>query len=208
MSITIFLLCLAPSIQAHTPIDRVLLTQAQGVAKALKGIKEIGNEPLVTDAVVQSAEMRAHTIEAAHGSAEFAPVDLVQVLQQINNRLNHMSDRLDVISAITHNTRIVSRNAQRRAPHPYLPLQKSIAGDGLVLAQAVAHNVATRNALVAPVQIPLLGDIPPNFNHNLTSYNHGDILRLIIFYNDDFGIVQADTIPSRIDSFRRFLSEI
>jgi hypothetical protein len=26
-------------IQAHTPIDRVLLTQVQGVAKALKGIK-------------------------------------------------------------------------------------------------------------------------------------------------------------------------
>jgi len=190
-------------IQAHTPINRVLLTQAQGVAKALKGIKEIGNEPLVTDAVVQSAdlEMRAHTIEAAHGSAEFSPVNLVHILQ-------HMSNRLDVISAITHNTRIVSRNAQRRAPHPYLPLQKSIAGDGLVLAQAVAPNVATRNALVAPVQIPLLGDIPPNFNPNLPSYTHDDILQLIIFYNDDFGIVQADRIPSRIDSFRRFLSEI
>jgi hypothetical protein len=28
-------------IQADTPIDRVLLTQAQGVAKALKGIKGI-----------------------------------------------------------------------------------------------------------------------------------------------------------------------
>jgi len=102
----------------------------------------------------------------------------------------------------------VSRNAQRRAPHPYFPLQKSIAGDGLALAQAVAHNVATRNALVPLAQIPLLGDIPPNFNHNLPSYNHNDILRLIIFYNDDFGMVQGDTLPSRIDSFRRFLSEI
>jgi hypothetical protein len=80
-----------------------------------------------------------------------------------------------------------------------------MAGDGLALAQAVAHNVAT---LVPPVQIPLLGDIPPNFNDNLPSYNHGDILQLIIFYNDDFGIVQGNTLPSRIDSFRRFLSKI
>ena len=83
-----------------------------------------------------------------------------------------------------------------------------IAGDGLALAQAVAHNAATRNALVPLDPIPAVGDIPPNFNHNLPSYNHTDILRLIIFYNDDFGIVQGDTVPSQIDSFRRFLSEI
>jgi len=37
----------------------------------------------------------------------------------------------------------------------------------------------------------------PNFNHNLSSYNHGDILRLINFYNEDFGIGQDDN-PSRI----------
>src|SRR5258708_27192355 len=82
-----------------------------------------------------------------------------------------------------------------------------IAGDGLALAQAVVHNVATPNALVPPPQIPLLSDILPNFNHNLPSYNHGDILWLIIFYND-FGIVQGDTLPSRINSFHNFLSEI
>jgi len=228
-------------IHAHTPIDRVLLTHAQSVAKALKGIKEIGNEPLVTDAVVQSAEVRAHTIEAAHASAEFSPVNLAHFLQNINNRLDHLeqgfnnrmdhleqgfnnrmdhleqgfnnrlehiSDRLDKISAISYNTQIVSRNAQQSVPHPYLPLQKSIAGDGLALAQAVAHNAATRNALVPLAQIPLLGDIPPNFNHNITSYNHNEILRLIIFYNNDFGILQGDTVPSRIDRFRRFLSDI
>jgi len=57
-------------------------------------------------------------------------------------------------------------------------------------------------------QLPLPGDIPPNFNHDLPSYTHMDVLGLIIFNNDNFGIVQGDTLRSRIDSFRRFLSEI
>lgn len=83
-----------------------------------------------------------------------------------------------------------------------------IAGDGLALAQAVAHTVAARNALVPLAQIPPLGDIPPNFNPNPSSYNHAEIYRLIIFYNDDFGIVQADTLLARVESFRRFLAEI
>jgi hypothetical protein len=68
--------------------------------------------------------------------------------------------------------------------------------------------VATRNALVPPAQIPAVGTTPPNFNADFTTYRHDDILHLIIFYNDDFGIVQADTLPSRVESFRRFLVEI
>jgi hypothetical protein len=87
-------------------------------------------------------------------------------------------------------------------PHP------QIAGDGLALAQAIAHNAATQNALLPLAQIPQLGDIPPNFNSNLPNYNHGDILQLVIFYNDNFGIVQVDTVRVRIDKFRRFLTEI
>ena len=83
-----------------------------------------------------------------------------------------------------------------------------IAGDGLPLAQAVAHNIATQNALVPLAQIPPLGALPPNFNHHITCYDHSNILKLIIFYNEDFGIVQGDTVPIRIEKFCLFLSEI
>jgi hypothetical protein len=68
-------------VQAHTPIDRAVLNHANGVAVALKGLKgtcrssmihacsqhliDMGTEPLVTDGVVQTAELRARTVEAA-----------------------------------------------------------------------------------------------------------------------------------------------
>ena len=83
------------------------------------------------------------------------------------------------------------------------------AGHGLVRAQAVANNigVAPQAALVAPEAVPNVGDIPPAFNANIFEYRHQDILRLIIFYNDDFGIIPGDGIPLRIQKFRHFLLE-
>jgi hypothetical protein len=41
--------------------------------------------------------------------------------------MQNISDRLDKIAAVSDNTRIVSRNAQRRAPQPYIPLQKTVS---------------------------------------------------------------------------------
>ena len=70
-------------------------------------------------------------------SAEFVPINLMLALEVINNRLDnisinidyhldHFGNWLDNLSAITYNTRIVSHNAQRTAPQPYLPLQKLV----------------------------------------------------------------------------------
>jgi hypothetical protein len=93
----------------------------------------------VTDGVVQSAELRARAVEAARAyvpptfkllrfttvmssidaDAEYTPINLAQALQNINNRL-------DELSAMAHNNRILTRNAQRRAPQPYLPLRKTV----------------------------------------------------------------------------------
>ena len=83
------------------------------------------------------------------------------------------------------------------------------AGHGLVLAKAAAQNLdhAARQALVAPAAIPGIGSAPPNFNPDLPNYQHSDILSMVIFYNDDFGILPGDSIDSRVDSFRRFLAE-
>jgi len=159
--------------------------------------------------------------------AEFAPINIAQALQLINDNLQGMNDRLNFLTAMGFNNRVLMRNVHRRAPHPLLPLHKTvrarhilplrllmvspgiqIPGHGLALAQAVAHNMAARNALVPPAQVPVVGTTPPNFVADLHTYRHHDILELILFYNDDFGIVQADTLPSRIESFRRFLVEV
>jgi hypothetical protein len=38
-------------------------------------------------------------------------------------------------------------------------------------------------------------------------YQHGDILSLIIFYNENFGIVPNDSLEARVEKFRKFLTE-
>ncbi|KAM6492185.1 hypothetical protein JOM56_011909 [Amanita muscaria] len=120
----------------------------------------------------------------------------------------NVSDCLDTFAATCDNNRIVSRNAHRRSPQPYIPLKKTNPGHGLALAQVVAHNVAVRNGLHAPAQPLALGSTPPHFNPNLPTYNHDTVYQLIIFYNDDFGILPGDTLSSRVESFRRFLVEV
>jgi hypothetical protein len=88
---------------------------------------------------------------------------------------------------------------------PYLP---QVPGDGLVLAQAAAMSLAPdiQEALVLPPQTSVIDAIPPNFKLNLSTYQHLDILNLIIFYNEDFGVVPHDSLGTRIEKFRQFLN--
>jgi len=52
-----------------------------------------------------------------------------------------------------------------------------------------------------------VGTTPPNFNPDLPNYRHIDILNMVIFYNDNFGVVGGDSLGTRIDKFRAFLAE-
>ena len=54
----------------------------------------------------------------------------------------------------------------------------------------------------------LVGSVPPNFNPNIEAYKHLDICKLVVFYNETFGILPQDDLPARIKKFRRFLSEL
>ena len=53
----------------------------------------------------------------------------------------------------------------------------------------------------------LIGETPPDFEPNHFGYSHLDILRLIVFYNDTFGIVPEDDLAGRKHKFFVFLSE-
>ena len=52
-----------------------------------------------------------------------------------------------------------------------------------------------------------LGSSPPNFNASIDSYGHLDILKLVVFYNDAFGIVQTDPVYERKMKIRNSFSE-
>ena len=53
----------------------------------------------------------------------------------------------------------------------------------------------------------LIGTVPPWFNSNIDSYQHIDILRLVVFYNDDFGINVGDQLFERKHNVRIWLTE-
>jgi hypothetical protein len=56
----------------------------------------------------------------------------------------------------------------------------------------------------------VIGSVPVNFNGHptLAGYTHADILNLIVFYNDDFGIEAGDQIGTRTAKLRAWLTEI
>lgn len=65
------------------------------------------------------------------------------------------------------------------------------------LATEIYGNVQNlQNLLIPPAQEPIVGTLPPNFSNNYSAYQRADILSLIIFYNEDFGIVEGDTVPN------------
>ena len=82
-----------------------------------------------------------------------------------------------------------------------------IPGDGNVLAAPLAKNAATAQAVQAFQPHGLVGAVPPQFNPDVDSYQHIDVLQLIIFYNDDFGIQVGDQLPERKRKVRNWLME-
>lgn len=82
----------------------------------------------------------------------------------------------------------------------------------MALATIAAHalqpgvRASLINHMNANPNPPQIGSTPPNFNPSLERLQHIDILKLIFFYNEDFGIVQGDVVEDRINKFRAFLT--
>ena len=81
-----------------------------------------------------------------------------------------------------------------------------MAGHGrdLALTLRPTANVVVPPAPAQPAAIGALPDIFPN----LDTCNHVEILDLIIFYNQDFGIQVGDTVRQRAERIKCFISEL
>jgi hypothetical protein len=77
-----------------------------------------------------------------------------------------------------------------------LKFRLQVRGDGHQLAQGVYPQLL-------PLEVqnyhPLagIGDVPHPWDPNIARYTHTQILKLIIFYNDSFGIDQGDHLGVR-----------
>jgi hypothetical protein len=53
-----------------------------------------------------------------------------------------------------------------------------------------------------------VGGVPPTFNSDFENYQDIDILRLVVFYNNNFGIDAQDPLPERKRKLTRWLVEL
>ncbi|KAG6825828.1 hypothetical protein H0H92_002292 [Tricholoma furcatifolium] len=112
--------------------------------------------------------------------------------------------RLELASAEIHNTRLIARNALS-ANGTLEFLEKTVEGHGADLANAVKWP----NTVVSiPSKPARIRDRPKNFAGpgGIQVCTSQDIIDLIVFYNNDFGIVPNDGEAIRREKLLEFLT--
>ncbi|KAF8878200.1 hypothetical protein BD779DRAFT_1676951 [Infundibulicybe gibba] len=204
---------------AGDPINSDSLKQAELVAKILRCSNESG-DPAVSDHAATSAALRVKTIESAY-SADMYGSELdheFQMLRQlIEDRFDEARDhfnearygfenRLYNIFDISNvNMRIINRNVHR-PPREAEPLLKTKPGDGFELAEALARGLEP-NVLQNFPAPAAVGATPEFFHQNtISNYGHREVLEMVHFYNNDFGILPTDPLGTRREKFHDFLA--
>jgi len=130
--------------------------------------------------------------------------------RNMNERFQETLAQIARGNSMKENIRIISRNARNlNKGGPFALLKKTNAGHGYELAaerRQEAHTVD--NVLRVPDEIPPIGSVPQGFGNYPTRFSHADIVRLIIFYNDDFGIIQQDDLAERRLKLTSFLTAL
>lgn len=73
----------------------------------------------------------------------------------------------------------------------------------------LALTIRTPGVVVQDLAVvPAIGDLPLNFHTAPKSYSHLQIIDMVVFYNENFGIVLADGIRPRADKFQLFLENL
>ncbi len=166
-------------------------------------------------------------------TTEYSPQNLLQALVQINLRLGMIEQQGQIGLAQTVNSRVISKNKYLWG-QALEPLQKVVSrsssstpghsnvgcfqvpgyGRNRALPFILVLNAAGQNTFhdefppdPIPDDIGTIGETPPDFQPKLDDYGHIDILRMIVFYNETFGILPQDNLGDRTDKFRRFLTE-
>jgi len=52
-----------------------------------------------------------------------------------------------------------------------------------------------------------IGEVPPDFDPYVASYSLYNVLEMMIFYNESFGIVAQDALKVQVSKFGRFFVE-
>lgn len=194
----------------RTPVDPLAVIDAEGTVEVLSASKRT-LPGVITDPIIETAKNCAHVLRETHASLEFGlqPGIGVFVQQQFINfgqQLFNFGRGLAQMEARNANTCILSHN-RRYISDPLRPLQKYTDGDGHNLALTICGQAALPAAAQNFQPNAAVGDIPNPWNPNIDAYQHLDILQLVIFYNDDFGIIAGDPVATRRYKVRTWLVE-
>ncbi|EDR01655.1 uncharacterized protein LACBIDRAFT_333060 [Laccaria bicolor S238N-H82] len=193
-------------------LDRLHLRHAKATAHALRGMN-IPQYPELTEDVVESAQWRADVLDLVHAQSQYMPANLADTLQEIQEQLRDLNNNVKTGRAETANALLRLRNLFID-PMVLSPVQKTVAGSGIQLARALAPDHASCNAInqfatnhpeFAGANI---GSTPPLFDPNIDSYQHLEFLKLILFYNEDIGIVAGNGVSDRRKAMRNWLIEL
>jgi len=182
--------------------------KAEGAATSLVNLQI--HEQAITDEVIETAKNHATIIRSAHGQFQFQQpgnAAILALLNDIHNTVNGLDQRFTKIEVIMENARIVKRNQHLRSLGPgqvYGSRRKEVIGSGTALAQQIHGGAAL------PPNIDInppanVGTAPPDLNP--FSATNNDILRLISFYNDTFGIIDTDNLATCHEKLIHWLTE-
>ena len=51
-----------------------------------------------------------------------------------------------------------------------------------------------------------VGDVPDQWDSDIGAYTHAQVLKLVVFYNDDFGINEGDLLTVKRNKLRNWLT--
>ena len=143
----------------------------------------------------------------------------------MNQRFDAMDQRLDVVLAISQNNWILSRNLQSPTLQRVSPLQKTVSLQKLTILSSngistilgawqwyrtCSCHLREYSKSAASSCPPCRGTQhrvnTPNFIDNAAAYQRSDIISLIVFYNEDFGIVAGDTVSQCVEKLHQILT--
>ncbi|KAK7448808.1 hypothetical protein VKT23_013538 [Stygiomarasmius scandens] len=138
---------------------------------------------------------------------------LNQTLQRLEAKIDSVAEKAELVETRCANLAIRRRNC---AIHSYesvysekkvmvLP-RKENTGDGVHLANAILPGDIVALVPFPPDKVPDIGSAPNNGTIDVhVPLSHSDILKLVQFYNEDFGILPQDDLPTRQIRFQRWL---
>ncbi|TDL25152.1 hypothetical protein BD410DRAFT_784980 [Rickenella mellea] len=215
-------------IAAGNAIDPNNLEHARIVARFLRTLLDAGANAAITPAIAESAELRAAAIEGAHVFSAYTPINIAQMLQALQNNLQNglqnvrqdfqdrlqelngqINSRFTEVMAVSRNNGIISFNRSTTAQY-YRPLRKTAQGHGAALVRHLFTGVqgVPPHHLNDPPQnqIAVVGTTPAFFHNGFSTYTRVDIIKLIVFYNDDFGIVLNENVGQCVNKLHIFLT--